>query len=120
MKLMAATGVALGAAGPLSRTMAFARSGGKEDIGLCKSVKITCISETSWFDGNVLMKNMKDAGGPKANQWIVDWDQKNSGVTPASSRSKASTAAVTGSSSTRAGTTRSWIRPLNGKASAAC
>ncbi|NLT24158.1 MAG: MBL fold metallo-hydrolase [Syntrophorhabdus sp.] len=79
MKLMAATGVALGAAGPLSRTMAFARSGGKEDIGLCKSVKITCISETSWFDGNVLMKNMKDAGGPKANQWIVDWDQKNSG-----------------------------------------
>ncbi len=79
MKLMAATGVALGAAGPLSKTMAFAQSGGKENIGLCKSVKITCISETSWFDGKTLMQNMKDAGGPQANQWIVNWDQKNSG-----------------------------------------
>lgn len=79
MKLMAATGVALGVGNSLSKTMAFAQTGGKEDIGLCKSVKITCVSETSWFDGGVLMKNMKDAGGPQASQWIVDWDPKNSG-----------------------------------------
>lgn len=79
MKPMAATGTAPGAEGPLSKTTAFAQTGGKEDIGLCKSVKITCISETSWFDGNVLMKNMKDAGGLQANQWTIDWDPGNSG-----------------------------------------
>ncbi len=52
---------------------------GKEGIGFCKSVKITCISETSWFDGNVLMKNMEDAGGREVSQWIVDWDEDNAG-----------------------------------------
>ncbi len=79
MKPAEAAGTAPGAGGPRSKTMAFAQTGGKEDIGLCKSVKITCISETSWFDGNLLMKNMKDAGGLQANQWAVDWDPGNSG-----------------------------------------
>lgn len=79
MKLMAAADGEPGTGAPLSRTMAFARSAGKENIGLCRQVKITCISETSWFDGNILMKNMKDAGGPEASQWVVDWDPKNSG-----------------------------------------
>ncbi|MCU0578201.1 MAG: MBL fold metallo-hydrolase [Desulfobacterota bacterium] len=49
------------------------------DIGQCKSVKVTCISETSWFDNAQIMADIMKAGGPTANQYAVKWHPKNAG-----------------------------------------
>lgn len=51
----------------------------KVDIGECKSVKVCCISETSWFDNAQLMKDIMKAGGMSANQYDIQWHPKNSG-----------------------------------------
>jgi 7,8-dihydropterin-6-yl-methyl-4-(beta-D-ribofuranosyl)aminobenzene 5'-phosphate synthase len=51
----------------------------KVDVGECKSIRICCISETSWFDDVQLMKDIVKAGGMSANQYFVQWDPKNSG-----------------------------------------
>lgn len=49
------------------------------DIGQCKSVKVTCISETSWFNGAQFVADVKNAGGMNTNQYAVHWNHKNSG-----------------------------------------
>jgi 7,8-dihydropterin-6-yl-methyl-4-(beta-D-ribofuranosyl)aminobenzene 5'-phosphate synthase len=41
------------------------------DIGQCKSVKVTCISETSWFNNQVQMADFKKAGGALVSQYDV-------------------------------------------------
>ena len=51
----------------------------KVDIGECRSIKICCISETSWFDNAQLMKDIMKAGGTSANQYFIQWHPKNSG-----------------------------------------
>jgi 7,8-dihydropterin-6-yl-methyl-4-(beta-D-ribofuranosyl)aminobenzene 5'-phosphate synthase len=51
----------------------------KIDIGECKSLKIRCISETSWFDNAVLGADIRNAGGPSANQYDIKWNFKNPG-----------------------------------------
>ena len=51
---------------------------GDFDIGTCKSVKVTVVSETSWFSNARLVKDMKDAGGLLVNQYIIPWS--NTGV----------------------------------------
>ncbi len=43
------------------------------DIGVCKSVKVTNISETSWFENAVLMGDIKGAGGLLVNQYDYNW-----------------------------------------------
>ena len=43
------------------------------DIGVCKSVKVTNISETSWFENAVLMGDIKAAGGLLVNQYSYNW-----------------------------------------------
>jgi 7,8-dihydropterin-6-yl-methyl-4-(beta-D-ribofuranosyl)aminobenzene 5'-phosphate synthase len=43
------------------------------DIGTCKSVKVTNISETSWFENAVLMGDIKAAGGLLVNQYTYNW-----------------------------------------------
>ena len=43
------------------------------DIGVCKSVKVTNISETSWFENSVLMGDIKGAGGLLVNQYSYNW-----------------------------------------------
>jgi len=43
------------------------------DIGTCKSIKITNISETSWFDNATLMGDIKGAGGLLVNQYEYNW-----------------------------------------------
>jgi 7,8-dihydropterin-6-yl-methyl-4-(beta-D-ribofuranosyl)aminobenzene 5'-phosphate synthase len=43
------------------------------DIGACKSVKVTNISETSWFENAVLMGDIKGAGGLLVNQYTYNW-----------------------------------------------
>ena len=43
------------------------------DIGVCKSIKVTNISETSWFDNATLMGDIKGAGGLLVNQYDYNW-----------------------------------------------
>ena len=45
----------------------------KEDFGVCKSIKITNISETSWFDNGTLMGDIRNAGGLLVNQYEINW-----------------------------------------------
>ena len=44
-----------------------------EDLGVCKSVHVTNISETSWFDNATLMGDIKNAGGLLVNQYDYNW-----------------------------------------------
>lgn len=43
------------------------------DFGVCKSVKITNISETSWFSNAALMGDIRNAGGLLVNQYDFNW-----------------------------------------------
>jgi len=43
------------------------------DIGTCKSIKVTNISETSWFENAHLMGDIKGAGGLLVNQYDYNW-----------------------------------------------
>ena len=43
------------------------------DFGVCKSVKVTNISETSWFDNGVFMTNVTGAGGLLVDQYTYNW-----------------------------------------------
>lgn len=43
------------------------------DIGVCKSVKVTNISETSWFDNATLIGDIGRAGGLLVNQYSYNW-----------------------------------------------
>jgi len=43
------------------------------DIGTCKSITITNITETSWFDNASLMSDIKGAGGLLVNQYDYNW-----------------------------------------------
>jgi len=44
-----------------------------QDLGVCKSVKVTNISETSWFNNSVLMGDIKKSGGLLVNQYSYNW-----------------------------------------------
>ena len=73
--------VAAGGAGlyVASRFGSPAWAAGPADIGQCKSVKVRCISETSWFDGAQFVADVKNAGGMNTNQYVIPWNPKNSG-----------------------------------------
>jgi 7,8-dihydropterin-6-yl-methyl-4-(beta-D-ribofuranosyl)aminobenzene 5'-phosphate synthase len=43
------------------------------DIGACKHVKVTNVSETSWFKNADLMGDIKGAGGLLVNQYEYNW-----------------------------------------------
>ena len=43
------------------------------DFGVCKSVKVTNISETSWFDNGVFMEDVRGAGGLLVDQYTYNW-----------------------------------------------
>ncbi len=45
----------------------------KKDFGVCKSVKVTNVSETSWFSNAVLMGDIRNAGGLLVNQYEFNW-----------------------------------------------
>ncbi len=56
-----------------------ALASGKYDIGQCKSLKITCVSELGWYDSKLLLKQI--LATPKkihTNQWTIPWDPQNS------------------------------------------
>ncbi len=50
------------------------------DIGVCKSIKITNISETSWFENAALMGDIKGAGGLLVNQYDYNWPPFGNGA----------------------------------------
>lgn len=55
-----------------------AAAGQRVDIGLCKQVKVTSVSEVGWWDTKLLMKELMAGGGPKnCNQWDTAWDPRN-------------------------------------------
>ena len=51
---------------------------GDIDIGKCKSVTCTVVSETSWFSNDRLIKDIRQAGGLLVNQYLIPWT--NTGV----------------------------------------
>lgn len=54
-----------------------ATPGAKIDIGTCKSVSVTCISETGWHDTARLLADIKANGGSAVSQWQSAWDPGN-------------------------------------------
>lgn len=50
-----------------------------EDIGECKSVKVTCVSETAWFDSARMLQDIKDTGGAMVSSYAHPWTQENLG-----------------------------------------
>ena len=80
LKRLAATGTGIalsGTVGTVSR--AHARKKDKQDFGEVKSVKVHCISETSWFDNATLGKDIKTAGGINTNQYDIAYTEENLG-----------------------------------------
>jgi 7,8-dihydropterin-6-yl-methyl-4-(beta-D-ribofuranosyl)aminobenzene 5'-phosphate synthase len=51
----------------------------KLDFGYCKSVKVTCISETAWFDPARMLKDIQDTGGAMVSSYAHPWTQTNIG-----------------------------------------
>jgi 7,8-dihydropterin-6-yl-methyl-4-(beta-D-ribofuranosyl)aminobenzene 5'-phosphate synthase len=45
----------------------------REDFGAVRRVKVTNISETSWFDNGMLMGDIMKAGGLLVNQYTIGW-----------------------------------------------
>lgn len=51
----------------------------KQDFGEVKSIRVECVSETSWFDNATLGKDIKAAGGINTNQYDVAYNEENLG-----------------------------------------
>jgi 7,8-dihydropterin-6-yl-methyl-4-(beta-D-ribofuranosyl)aminobenzene 5'-phosphate synthase len=77
VKTVVIGGASLTLGGAISHKPLEALASGKYDIGQCKSVKITCISELGWFDSKKLVSQVKAAGGFKISQWVIPWDPRN-------------------------------------------
>jgi len=56
-----------------------AMPGTRVDIGACKSVKMTCISEVGWHSNEKLVADVNAGGGFNTSQWQVPWDNDNAG-----------------------------------------
>jgi len=46
------------------------------DIGEIKALKIKVVSETSWYDNNVFLNDVKGAGGLLVNQYTIPWSRE--------------------------------------------
>jgi len=77
MKTIIIGGVAFQASNLTFLNPLSAYASGKYDIGECRSVKITCISETGWYDNQKFKGQVRSAGGRATNQWQIPWDQSN-------------------------------------------
>lgn len=49
----------------------------RDGLGACRSVTITCVSETGWHDTATLLADIKAAGGPGGDQWRTGFDPDN-------------------------------------------
>lgn len=52
------------------------------DFGVVRSVKVTVISETSWFNNAHLMEDMQKAGGLLVDQYTIGWGPFGNGKGP--------------------------------------
>ena len=77
IKTVAIGGAVLGLGRTVVQPAMAAEKSGRYDLGQCKSVKITCVSELGWFDSGKLIGQIKAAGGPDTNQWVIPWDPAN-------------------------------------------
>ncbi len=86
----AALGIGVGAIGAMGAySYSPARSAflnqvkrGTHDIGVCKSVKVTNISETSWFDNSIFMSDVTASGGLLVDQYTFNWAPFGNGKGP--------------------------------------
>jgi len=58
---------------------AVAAPGTKINIGACKSVRMTCVSEVGWHSNEKLVADVNAGGGFDASQWQVPWNNSNAG-----------------------------------------
>ena len=58
---------------PLRRAFLPEVKRGTADIGVCKSVKVATISETSWIDNGIFMNDVTGAGGLLVDQYTFNW-----------------------------------------------
>ena len=79
LKITGMSGAALAAGGISIGLPNQSEAAKKEDIGEIKSLKVTVLSETSWFNNDVFKKDMMDGGGTMANQYDIAWNKENSG-----------------------------------------
>ena len=49
----------------------------KGGLGECRSVTITCVSETGWHDTDLMLADIRASGGPDASQWDKPWHAEN-------------------------------------------
>ena len=76
MKTVVIGGAALGLGSAVFNKPLEALASGKYDIGECKSVKVTAVSELGWYDDKLILKQLK-AHGFKNSQWTGSWDPRN-------------------------------------------
>jgi len=79
LKSIAVAGVAASVTSPTGLISKEAYAAGKVNIGEVKSVKVDVLTETSWFDNDIMKKNMMDYGGAMTSQYAIPWDPKNAG-----------------------------------------
>lgn len=78
VKTVAVGGATFSLAGALWPGAISASKSRPADIGMCKSVKVTCVTEVGWWDTRVLMKDLIKGGGPKkCDQWTTWWNPQN-------------------------------------------
>lgn len=71
-------GAALGLASTMFPASLAAARAAPQDIGQCKSVKITSVSEVGWWDTGRLFADTMPSGGPMgADQWTTEWSASN-------------------------------------------
>lgn len=80
-RTMALGGAALSLGGAFLCGHAEAFAGEKVDIGLCRSVRIRCVSELGWFDDRIMSSEKANGDGPEENQWEKAWDYGNAAGT---------------------------------------
>ena len=53
-------------------------AGTPADIGCCRSVTVTSVSEVGWWNTPQMLAQMAAGGGPSASQWDIHFDAENS------------------------------------------
>jgi 7,8-dihydropterin-6-yl-methyl-4-(beta-D-ribofuranosyl)aminobenzene 5'-phosphate synthase len=79
LKSVAATGMAAAVTGTVGSMTRNADAAAKVDIGEIKGLKVDVLTETSWFNNDILKKNIMDNGGAMTSQYEIPWDADNAG-----------------------------------------
>ena len=76
IKTVVIGGAALGLGSSVFHKPLEALASGKFDIGECKGVNVTAVSELGWYDDKLILKQLK-AHGLRNSQWTGSWDPQN-------------------------------------------